>query len=182
MPIQQVVNRALENGATSIEISRMPLSLRWYQGKELLAKEPLTLADFSALGEELRALGARGDRAMDVTVSTQTFTVKFSNIGVLLTFPVSEAETAFSELIARSLELEASHVICTTSQAEFKQGLGVVETVPLVEGAFAMLAEHGRTLAGISEGEGTAIVFAGGKPLNLKVIAKPHEIAFALSE
>jgi hypothetical protein len=184
MLVQRVVNRAVFNGSTTVEVSRMPLGLRWYRDKTLLEREPLSLADFTAIGDELKGLGARGDRATDVTVGTFAVTVKFSNIGVLLTMPLNEAETAFSELVSHALEISASHVICSTDRAEFKQGLAVVETLPLVEGAFALLATHGRKLAGIAEpeGEGTAVVFGGGRALNLKVVARAHEIAFALSE
>ncbi len=187
MLLLPLLRTALENGATSIEVSRMPLGLRWYRGKELLAKEPLKVEDFTTIGDELRKEGARGDRATDLTVETPLgptrLTVKFSPIGVQITLPVTEEEAeaavAFSELIGRLAETGGTQVICTAREAEFKQGLSTAETVPLVDGALALLTEHARKLAGGAEG--SFVVFGGGARITVTARITSDGVTFSLS-
>lgn len=65
MLLLPLLRTAQQNGATSVEVSRMPLGLRFYRDKELLAREPLSIEDFTAIGEALRLAGVRGDRTSD---------------------------------------------------------------------------------------------------------------------
>jgi hypothetical protein len=186
MRLTAVIERAVKTGATSLEVSRVPLGLRWYRGKELLAKEPLSIDQFTAMCEELRGLGARGDRASIVDSPLGgTFQVKFSNIGALITFAdATPGEEAFAELLARSFEIRATHVICTHTRAEFKHALGTAEEIPLVDGAFEALAGHGRRIAGITgeTGEGTTPIVFSGEQFKLTVLAEPYQVTFAVTK
>lgn len=187
MLLLPLLRTALENGATSVEVSRMPLGLRFYRGKELLAREPLSIEDFTAIGEALRRAGARGDRSTELELDTprgpMQLAAKFSPIGVQLTLPVtdeeSDAAVALSELIGKLLDTGSTQVICTASEAEFKQGALTAETVPLVPGALATLRDHAHKLAGGAEG--SFVVFSGGARTAVTATIADDRVTFSLN-
>lgn len=185
-----ILQGALRGGATDVEIFDTR-KVRWLRGGDLVASGELPEGAFAALGDELVGLGARRDATANVTVISPVgpLTVEVALAPQRVRIAVRDeeqarAEDAFSELMAHMRSISADRVTCTATEALFARGDSPIESVPLVEGALALLVRHGTMLAGLDPANnrsGRAVLFGGKQPMTLSAALTDDGIVFAVS-
>jgi len=186
-----ILQGALQGGATDVEIFDTR-KVRWLRGHDLVASGELPEGAFAALGDELVGLGARRGATANVTVISPVgpLTVEVAlaphevRIGVR-DEEQARAEEAFAELMAHMDSISADRVTCTATEARFARGDANIESVPLVEGALALLVRHGTMLGGLDPSQkraGHAVLHGGEAPRRLAVELTGDGVVFTVSE